>query len=260
MGNSLRDQLVGLGYTPPPKPEPSAERKPAGGRERPGQGKPPAQEARGRHGQPGRPPASGKPGQPGRPPSPGKPGQAARPPSPGRPGQAARTPSPGKPAGHGRPGQNRPGQGKPTSPRTREEIDLGKAYALRAQKEKDDRIEAERVRQEEAKLRREAKAKVAELLKDKALNDPSAEIVRHFEYGGKIKRIYVNPEQLAKLNAGELGVAQMDGRYLLLPMPLLLEAEAIFAPAVALKVDPNAPPSDDPYSDPAYQVPDDLIW
>ena len=57
-----------------------------------------------------------------------------------------------------------------------------------------------------------------------------------------------------------LGVVQLDGRYLLFPMALVLEAEQVFAPAVALKVDPNAPPSDDPYSDPAYQVPDDLVW
>jgi uncharacterized protein len=55
-------------------------------------------------------------------------------------------------------------------------------------------------------------------------------------------------------------VAQMDGRYQLIPIALLLEAEAIFPPTVALKVDPNAPAEVDPYSDPAYQVPDDLIW
>ena len=139
-------------------------------------------------------------------------------------------------------------------------MDLGKAYALRAQKEKDDRIEAERLKQEQAKLRREAKARLADLLKDKALNDPAAEIARHFEYGGKIKRIYVTAQQLPLLNAGELGVAQMDGRYLLIPMALLLEAEAIFPAAVALKVDPDAAPADDPYADPSYQVPDDLIW
>jgi len=29
---------------------------------------------------------------------------------------------------------------------------------------------------------------------------------------------------------------------------------------VALLIDPNAPASDDPYSDPLYQVPDDLVW
>lgn len=131
---------------------------------------------------------------------------------------------------------------------------------MRAQKEKDDRIEAERLKQEQAKQRREAKARLAILLKDKALNDPAAEIARHFEYGGKIKRIHVTAEQLSLLNAGELGVAQMDGRYLLIPAALLLEAEAIFPPAVALKVDPDAAPSEDPYSDPAYRIPDDLVW
>jgi uncharacterized protein len=65
---------------------------------------------------------------------------------------------------------------------------------------------------------------------------------------------------LPALNAGELGVVQADGRYLLIPAALLLEAEAIFPAAVALKVDPDASPADDPYSDPAYQVPDDLVW
>jgi uncharacterized protein YaiL (DUF2058 family) len=29
---------------------------------------------------------------------------------------------------------------------------------------------------------------------------------------------------------------------------------------LALKVDPNAPPGDTDYSDPQFQVPDDLVW
>ena len=40
----------------------------------------------------------------------------------------------------------------------------------------------------------------------------------------------------------------------------LERAGDVFAPSVALKVDPDAPAADDPYSDPAYQVPDDLMW
>ncbi len=116
------------------------------------------------------------------------------------------------------------------------------------------------MKQEEARLRREAKAKLAEFVKDKGLNDAAAEIARHFPYGGKIKRIYVNAEQLKALNAGELGVVQLDGRYLLVTAAVLAEAEAIFAPAIALKVDPDAPAEDDPYADPQYQVPDDLVW
>ncbi|MCY7355594.1 MAG: DUF2058 family protein, partial [Lysobacter sp.] len=156
--------------------------------------------------------------------------------------------------------QPRRPQPKPATARTREEIDLAKAYAIRANKQKDERIEAERVKQEDARLRREAKAKLAELLKDKALNDPAAEIARHFNYGGKIKRMHVTAEQLKALNGGELGVVQQDGRYLLVSSALLAQAEAIFPPAVALKIDPDAPSQDDPYADPQYQVPDDLVW
>jgi uncharacterized protein YaiL (DUF2058 family) len=202
MSDSLRDQLLGLGFKPAPKPE----RKPD----------PPS---RGAHGKP-----QAKPQQP--------------------------RPQPHKP--HRQAGQ------KP--PRTREDIDLAKAYALRAQREKDERIEAERRRQEEARLRREAKARLAELLRGKALNAADAELARHFPYGGKIKRIYVTEPQLRALNAGELGVVQLDGRYLLVAADVLAQAEAVFAPAVALKVDADAPAAEDPYADPKYQVPDDLVW
>lgn len=171
-----------------------------------------------------------------------------------------------KPGHAGKPAhaQKKPHAGKPQSPvrpaRTREDIDLAKAYAIRAQREKDERIEAERVKQEQARLRREAKARLEALLKDKTLNDASAEIARHFPYGGKIKRIYVTEAQLKALNAGELGVLQQNGRYLLVTAQVLAEAETIFAPSVALKVDPDAPAEADPYADPKYRVPDDLVW
>ena len=139
-------------------------------------------------------------------------------------------------------------------------MDLAKAYAIRAQKEKEERIEAERLKQEQARARREAKAQVEALLKDKALNVADADIARHFPYGGKIKRVYVTAAQLKALNTGELGVIQQNGCYLLVTAALLAQAEAIFPACVALKVDPDAPASDDPYADPKYQVPDDLVW
>lgn len=221
MSDTLRDQLLGLGFKPAPKPE----RKPG---DKPGQH---------RHSN------SAKP-------------EARKPASPGKPGQGRSGPP------QSRPGQGKPGQGKPKGQGQRREgeIDLAKAYAIRAQREKDERIEAERLKQEEARQRREAKAKLEELLKDKALNDAAAEIARHFPYGGKIKRIYVNESQLKALNAGELGVVQLNGRYLLVTAAVLAEAEATFAASVALKVDPDASAEADPYADPQFQVPDDLVW
>lgn len=154
------------------------------------------------------------------------------------------------------------------SPRSRGDIDLAKAYAIRAQREKDERIEAERRRQEDARQRREARAKLAVFLEGKALNVPEADIARHFDYGGKIKRVHVTEPQLKALNAGALGVVQLNGRYLLVEASVLAEVEFIFAAAVALKslprtrsgADPEAPAGDDPYADPQYRVPDDLVW
>ena len=105
-----------------------------------------------------------------------------------------------------------------------------------------------------------ARARLAQFLEGKPLNAADAEHVRHFEYGGKIKRIHVTADQLKALNAGELGVLQQDGRYLLVDAATLAGAEAIFPDAIALKVDPDAPAADDPYADPRYQVPDDLVW
>lgn len=206
MSNSLRDQLLGLGYKPAARPEP-----------KPKTANPKAE----KH-------------------------PSARAPSQTQ-GQARKTaPS------H----RNAP----PAKARTQEEIDLGKAYALRAQTEKDERIAVEKAKQEQARVRREAKARLVELIKGKVLNVADAEHVRHFEYGGKIRRVHVTPEQLKALNAGELGVVQIDGRYSLVTAETALAAREILASQVALLVDPNAPAADDPYGDPAYQVPDDLIW
>ena len=212
MSDSLKDQLLGLGFKPAPKPEK------------------PARDAN-RH-------------------DPGK--------------RDARSPGGGKPDAR-KPQQRRDDRGPsrnatPRKPRTQEEIDLGKAYALRAETEKRERIAAEAAKQEAARVRREAKAKLDAFLVGKPLNDAVAEHARHFPYGGKIKRVHVTPEQLKALIAGELGVVQSNGRYLLVTAAVLAEAKTIFPEAVALEVDPNAPPGSDEYADPKYQVPDDLVW
>lgn len=206
MSNSLRDQLLGLGFKTAPKPEKKPE-----------------------------PQRSAKPG--GKPEHKQHQGQRANP-------QQAQRPRP---------------QTKPAS-KSQEEMDLAKAYALRSETEKQERIAAEKRKQEEAKLKRELKQSVQELLKDKAQNMESAEHVRHFEYNGKIRRVYVTPEQLSDLNKGVLGLVQLDGRYLIVNADIADQVKLLLPSIVALQIDPNAPASDDPYSDPLYQVPDDLVW
>jgi uncharacterized protein len=237
MTDSLRDQLLGLGFKPAPKPERKPQARPA--TDRAGG----STDARAQPRPTGRPHPGGRPGQ-------GGPRANAR--SNANTNTNTNT--------HANANANAAANSRHGRARSREDIDLAKAYAIRAQREKDERIEAERLKQEQARQRREAKAKLAEFLKDKALNDPAAEIARHFDYGGKIKRIHVNEAQLKALNAGTLGVVQLDGRYLLVDATVLAEAGEIFAPAIALKVDPGTPAADDPYADPRFEVPDDLVW
>lgn len=226
MTDSLRDQLLGLGFKPAPKPE----RKPERHEVRNDARKPGATQGRSGAAAEVRRPGAGKPVH-------GKRGQdeANR-------GRA--------PAAEVKPGARacdaRPGQTAPSRPRRDSgDIDLAKAYAIRAQREKEERIEAERLKQEQARLRREAKAQVEVLLHDQALNDPEADLARHFEYGGKIKRVHVNAGQMLALNAGQLGVLQQNGRYLLVSAAILAQAEALFPACIALKVDPDAPGIDE---------------
>ncbi|MCY7313769.1 MAG: DUF2058 family protein [Pseudoxanthomonas sp.] len=216
MTDSLRDQLLGLGFKPAAKPERKPERR---------SGKKPETASAGK--------STVRPAH--------KPGGQVR------PVHAARAPR-----------QDSANPAKPA--KSRAEMDLAKAYALRAQQEKDERIQAERLNQEQARLRREAKLQVEALVKDQVLNDADADIARHFEYGAKIKRIHVNALQLKQLNAGELGVLQQNGRYLLVTAVVLAEAERLHPACVALKVHPKAPAGEDPYADPHYPVPDDLVW
>jgi len=180
--------------------------------------------------------------------------------------QAPRKPRPaGANAGKGRPdprGNAKGGQGnrgqanrpQGTRPPTSGEMDLAKAYAIRAQAEATERRKAETEAAEEARLRKERKRKLQSLVEGKALNKPDADQVRHFTYGEKIRRVYVDAAQLVALNAGELGVVQHGGRYLLLPRAIIDEVATLAPGQVALLVKPGEPNEADD------GVPDDLMW
>ena len=157
---------------------------------------------------------------------------------PRRPAPAAgRSPAPAAAAGV------RSGPGKP--PRKGEgEIDLARAYALRREQEQREQAAAARLAAEKARLRKEQRERARALLEGKALNRPDAELLRHFEYGGKIRRVHVDEAQLRALNAGELGVVQFDGCYLLVARA---DAEAVRTVApqfVALLPDAGAADDD----------------
>lgn len=135
-------------------------------------------------------------------------------------------------------------------------VDLARAYALRAQTDKAERDKIARETQREAEERRDRKRRLHELLNGKTLSiSADAEHVRHFEHAGKIRRIHVDADQLARLNVGELGVAVQAGRFLLVTRDVALQVQTIAPDAIALLVDPDAAPDSDNDG-----VPDDLMW
>lgn len=154
----------------------------------------------------------------------------------------------------GKPPQHKQG-GKPSAGKSQEEIDLAKAYAIRAQTEAQERKRAEQAAAEEARLRRERKLKIQQLLEGKTLNKAEVEHVRHFEYGGKIRRVHLDAGQLAALNGGELGVVQQQGRYLLVTREIAEQVRAIDAHQLALLVEPGSAGGVGEDG-----VPDDLMW
>ncbi len=136
--------------------------------------------------------------------------------------------------------------------RDRSDIDLAKAYALRDKTEREAREREQREAEQRGRERKERKQKLASALGGKALNDAAAEIPRHFPHTNKIRRIYVTPDQLPRLNAGEFAVVQFSGRYLLVTSEIALAAQAIEPDALVLLSDDQAADDDG--------IPVDLIW
>jgi uncharacterized protein len=147
-----------------------------------------------------------------------------------------------------------PKQQQPSTSRAsaHSEVDLARAYSLRARHEKVERDRAQREAEAVARDKRERKQKLSALLDNKALNSPEADVPRHFPHGNKIRRVYCTQAQLAQLNRGELAVVQLAGRYLLVARDIATQAQAIQAESLVLLCDPDAPGEDD--------VPADLVW
>lgn len=145
-------------------------------------------------------------------------------------------------------------------PKPSSDFDLAKAFALRQKEEQRLREQAEMAKQEQARQRKLQKEQVAQLLKDQVQNRPDADIVRHFPYAGKIKRVYVTTEQLRAINAGELAVVQHLGKFCIVDKAVALHVQTLIPALLALLCDGNEQAMPEEYADPQFQVPDDLIW
>lgn len=166
------------------------------------------------------------------------------------PAEPKRRPPQTKPSGP-KPGAHAHGAAK-SAPRSRDEMDLARAYALRDRAEREQRDHDKRAAEQRAKEKAERKRRLAALLDGQGLNDKEADVARHFPHGDKIKRVYCTAAQLAAINAGELAVVQHLGRYLIVTRALAESVREASPEALVLLCEPGAAGDDD--------VPVDLTW
>lgn len=157
--------------------------------------------------------------------------------------------------------QKRPvkGAGKPAPARSAQQrpgSDLERAWKAREQAEKREQEAHKQARVAAQEARRKRNQQLSELVAGKTLNRKEGEVPRYFEHLGRIRRVLCTPEQRDQLNAGQLGVVNLRGCYLLLD-PDTLVAYRELAPDLVPDLSPKEPEDDGSHYPP---VPDDLIW
>jgi uncharacterized protein YaiL (DUF2058 family) len=169
----------------------------------------------------------------------------------GKKNQVPKTVSPQQPARQ----KKQPVRVKPAPAQAATEKDpsLEQAYVLREQQSRAEAEQSrERKRLEDLK-RRQINNAIKAVVEPHRLNDPAAELARHFMYKGRIRKVNVTLEQFKALNEGELGLVYLSGGYHLLLTQHVLQVRALAAEHV-----PDL--SGGAEEEEQYPVPDDLIW
>lgn len=151
----------------------------------------------------------------------------------------------------GRPAPHKAAGNKPGKPRS----DLEKAWLARRRAEKEEKERQKQARVADQEARRKRNLELDRIVEGRILNDETAEIPRYFEHIGRIRRVLCTGKQREAINAGELGVVNLRGRYLIVA-PDVIEEYAGLAPDLVPDLGGSEPEVDDDYP----PVPDDLTW
>lgn len=133
------------------------------------------------------------------------------------------------------------------------EPSLDRAWALREQQEKDEADAVRRRKLAEDRRRHEINQSIRQIVDAHRLNREDAELARNFLFRGRIRKIYVTPDQQVALTSGELGIVYLTGGYHLLA-PEHLEAVRAIDSGHLVELDTGAPDEEE------FPVPDDLAW
>lgn len=147
-------------------------------------------------------------------------------------------------------------KGKQTS----KEPSLAEAYAKRRHKDQQEKDRALNQRREEARRKKALKDRLKNIIIPASRNDPKAEVPRHFQFAGKIRKLYVTAAQQTALNDGKLGIAYHAGRHYLVESPVIDKLKSVHADAISFYA-PDVTSDeevDDFYA--GFEVPDDLQW
>jgi len=167
----------------------------------------------------------------------------------GKPGGKARGKGSGKSAG--KPG-SKPGA-RPSDKGAGAEPSLSRAYALRERQEQKEADAARRRKLAEDRRRREINERVRAIVDPNRQNRDDGEVARHFLFRGRIRKLYVTPEQQAALAAGELGIVYLTGSYHLLAAEHLDAVRGV-DPEHVVDLDSGGGDEEE------FPVPDDLDW
>jgi len=135
--------------------------------------------------------------------------------------------------------------------------DLARAYAARRKAEVGEKEAEKQRRVAEQDERRKRNLQLDEIVRGNTLNRKEAEVPRYFEHMGRIRRVLCTPEQREELNRGEIGLVNLRGSYLLVPLEILEKYRAV-APDLVPDLEGRDEPEDDGSHYPP--VPDDLVW
>jgi len=150
----------------------------------------------------------------------------------------------------------RPAAGGPDAKR-RAKSDLERAWEARRRAEKAEKERARQARVADQEARRRRNLELDRIIDGRAENVESADLPRYFEHLGRIRRVLCTPEQRAAINAGQLGVVSLRGRYLIVA-PEVVEQWRATAPDLVPDLGGAEPDGEDGGDWPP--VPDDLTW
>jgi uncharacterized protein YaiL (DUF2058 family) len=145
-------------------------------------------------------------------------------------------------------------------------IDTPDKDKQRSQREKEERIDRDRLLNQQRQMEAEKKAlyaQVRQLVEQNRQPKGEGDTPFNFVDRGKVKRLYVSDSARQRIVAGQLAIVRLEKEYELVPAETAEKIHARIAECVVVFNTPKQPLTpeikpDDPYA--KFQVPDDLMW